>query len=139
MEQTIFEKIINRTIPAYIVYEDDQTIAILDNNPTKLGHTLVIPKTVSRTFLEMDSRSLGQYFEIVQKIADAIKKSLTADGLNIVINIEPAGGQEVFHIHVHIIPQYIGKHVGLNIGHHETYSSPQEMEEYTERIKAYLV
>lgn len=138
MQPTIFEKIINKEIPASIVYEDDFTIAILDIHPKTLGHTLVIPKTVSRTFLEMDSNSLGQYFETIQKIAQAIKKSINADGLNIVINVEPAGGQEVFHTHVHIIPRYNGKHITLNTSEHESYASPEEMNAYAEKIKSYV-
>lgn len=136
MEQTIFEKIINRTIPAHIVYEDADTIAILDINPTTLGHTLVIPKTVSRTFLEMHPDTLGQYFAVVQKVAQAIKDSLNLDGCNIVLNVEHAGGQEVFHTHTHIIPRHEGKQVPLNAGHHEAYSSPEEMQEYADKIKA---
>ena len=138
MESTIFEKIINRTIPAYIVYEDDDTLAILDINPTQLGHTLVIPKVVSRSLLEMNPESLGQYFKVVQKVAQAVKESLQADGCNVVLNVEEAAGQEVFHTHTHIIPQHLGKHVGLNIGHHEAYSSQEQMKEYTDKIKAYL-
>lgn len=138
MEQTIFEKIINRIVPASIVYEDENTIAILDSNPTQLGHTLVIPKVVSRSLLEMNPASLGQYFAVVQKVARAVKDSLKADGCNVVLNIEEAAGQEVFHTHTHIIPQYLGRHVGLNVGHHEAYSSPQQIEEYASKIKAYL-
>lgn len=138
MESTIFEKIINRKIPAHIVYEDENTIAILDIHPKALGHTLVIPKTVSRTILEMDPQSLGQYFAVVQKVAQAIKESLPADGLNIVINVESAGGQEVFHTHTHIIPRHNGKLITLNTPEHEAYSSPEEAFEYAEKIKAYL-
>jgi histidine triad (HIT) family protein len=138
METTIFEKIINREIPASIVYEDELTIAILDIHPKTLGHTLVIPKQVSRTFLEMDVQSLGQYFATIQKIAQAIKDSISADGLNIVINVESAGGQEVFHTHVHIIPRHNGKHITLNTPEQTAYSSPEEMQKYADTIKAYL-
>lgn len=139
MEPTIFEKIINREIPAHIVYEDEQIIAILDINPKILGHTLVIPKQVSRTFLEMNPESLGQYFTVVQKVAQAITKALEANGSNIVLNIEPAGGQEVFHTHAHIIPRYTNKLVELsNPTEHEAYSSQEEMKEYADKIKAYL-
>ncbi len=138
MEQTIFEKIINRTIPASIVYEDTDTIAILDINPTQLGHTLVIPKHVSRTFLEMNPSSLGQYFAVVQKVAQAVKESLGADGCNVVLNIEHAAGQEVFHTHTHIIPRHENKKIPLNAGHHEAYSSPEQMQEYADKIRAYL-
>lgn len=139
MTQTIFEKIINREIPAQIVYEDEETIAILDINPKVLGHTIVIPKVVSRTLLEMDPDSLGHYFTVVQKVAQAITKSLEADGSNIVANIEPAGGQEVFHTHIHIIPRYTNKPIELsNPADHVVYSSPEEMKEYADKIKAYL-
>ena len=138
MTTTIFEKIINREIPASIVYEDEFVIAILDIKPKSLGHTLVIPKKVSRTILEMNPDMLGQYFTIVQKIAQAIKDSLSADGLNIVLNVEEAGGQEVFHTHTHIIPRYTGTLVTLNTPEHQTYSSPEEMQEYADKIKVCL-
>jgi histidine triad (HIT) family protein len=138
MTTTIFEKIINREIPALIVYEDEFTIAILDIKPKTLGHTIVIPKTISRTILEMNPGMLGQYFTIVQKIAQAIKDSLNTDGLNIVLNVEEAGGQEIFHTHTHIIPRYTGTLVTLNTPEHQTYSSPEEMQEYAHKIKAHL-
>lgn len=137
MQPTIFEKIINREIPAHIVYEDDITIAILDINPKSAGHTLVIPKTVSRTILEMKPDLLGQYFTVVQKVAQAIKDSLQTEGLNIILNIEEAGGQEVFHTHTHIIPRMLGDDIHLNHGAHYAYSSG-EIEEYADKIKAYL-
>lgn len=136
MEPTVFEKIIRREIPATVVYEDEHVIAILDINPKTLGHTLVIPKVASRTFLDMNPQSLGHYFTCVQKIAQAIKESLSADGLNIVINTEPAAGQEVFHTHTHIIPRYSTDDVVLNEPDHEAYSSMEEMEEYAQKIKA---
>ncbi len=138
MEQTIFEKIINREIPAHIVYEDEDTIAILDIAPKSLGHTLVIPKTVSRTLLEMDPDSLGQYFTVVQKVAQAVKKGLEADGCNLTINVEEAAWQEVFHTHTHIIPRYLRDGVTLSPGVHVAYSSPDQMSEYADRIKAQL-
>ncbi len=138
MEQTLFEKIINREIPAQIVYEDADTIAILDIHPTTLGHTLVIPKVVSRTLLEMNPDSLGQYFVIVQKVTQAVKDSLHADGFNIVINAESAGNQEIFHTHTHIIPRHTDKQIPLNAGYHEAYSSPEEMQEYAGQLQAHL-
>ncbi len=138
MEQTIFEKIIGREIPAHIVYEDDDTIAILDIAPKSLGHTLVIPKKVSRTLLEMDPGSLGQYFAVVQKVAQAVKVALVADGCNITINVEEAAWQEVFHTHTHIIPRYLGDGITLTPGIHVAYSGPDQMSEYADRIKAQL-
>lgn len=138
MEPTIFEKIIARQIPAQVVYEDDRTIAILDIAPKALGHTLVIPKVVSRTLLEMDPASLGHYFMVVQNVAQAIKTALPADGCNIVINVEPAANQEVFHTHTHIIPRHTQDGISLDPGTHAAYSSPEQMTEYAEKIKAHL-
>ena len=138
MEQTIFEKIIDRHIPAHIVYEDDQVIAILDIAPKALGHTLVIPKAVSRTFLEMDPSGLGHYFDVVQKVARGIKSGLPTDGCNIIINVEPAANQEVFHTHTHVIPRHDKDGISLDPGTHAAYSGQEHMEEYAEKIKAHL-
>ena len=109
MEETIFSKIINREIPADIVYEDDDVLAFLDISPVQKGHTLVIPKKWSRNVLDIDSESWGHVMEAVRKIAPAIKGSMQADGLNIVMNNEPAGNQAVFHSHVHIFPSFKDK------------------------------
>lgn len=137
MSTTIFEKIINREIPSHIVYEDENAIAILDINPRVKGHTLVIPKAVSRTLLEMNPQTLGQYFAVVQKVAQAVKDSLNADGLSIILNTESAGGQEVFHTHTHIIPRFTNDEVSLNTGPHQAYQD-DELTRYAELIKSHL-
>jgi histidine triad (HIT) family protein len=130
MQPTIFEKIINREIPAYIVYEDEQTIAILDIKPKTRGHTLVIPKIVSRTLLEMTQESIGQYFTVVQKVAQAIVQSLDAKGCVFLLD-----GREVPHTHTHIIPRYTDAQVLLQDDDYEAYSSEEEMREYAEKIR----
>lgn len=106
MEDSIFTKIINRQIPAQIVYEDDDTIAILDIAPNNPGHTLVIPKSPVRNVLDTDEETWVSVMKVVRKIAPAIKEATGADGLNINSNHEPGGGQVVPHLHVHIIPRY---------------------------------
>ena len=109
MEETIFSKIINREIPADIVYEDNDVLAFLDINPVSRGHTLVVPKKWSRNVLDIDSESWGKVMEVVRIIAPAIKKSMGADGLNIIMNVESAGNQAVFHSHIHIFPSFDNK------------------------------
>jgi histidine triad (HIT) family protein len=133
MQSTIFEKIIKREIPAHIVYEDDETIAILDINPKTLGHTIVIPKTVSQNLLEMNPASLGEYFKVVQKVAKAIKESLNTKGCLFLLD-----GREVAHTHTHIIPRYTDDQVLLQDADHVAYSSPEEMKEYGDKIRVYL-
>ncbi len=109
MEETIFSKIIKREIPADIVYEDNDVLAFLDIKPVSKGHTLVIPKKWSRNILDIDSETWGKVMEVTRKLAPAIKEATKADGLNIIMNIEPAGNQAVFHSHIHIFPSHDGK------------------------------
>jgi histidine triad (HIT) family protein len=106
MEETIFQKIINKEIPAEIVYEDESILAFLDINPINPGATLVIPKKQSRNVLNIDKESWGNVTEVVRMIAPAVKAAANADGINIMVNNEEAAGQMVFHTHVHIIPRY---------------------------------
>lgn len=106
MEDTIFSKIINKEVPAEIVYEDDEVIAFLDITPINPGATLVVPKKQSRNILDIESDDWAKLMEVVRKIAPSVKEISGADGLNIVMNNEPSAGQMVFHSHVHIIPRF---------------------------------
>jgi histidine triad (HIT) family protein len=106
MEETIFSKIIRHELPADIVYEDDSVIAFLDIKPINPGGTLVVPKKWSRNILDIDPESWGKVMEVVRKLAPAVKDAMSASGVNIVMNNEPAGNQVIFHSHVHIIPRH---------------------------------
>jgi histidine triad (HIT) family protein len=106
--ENIFLKIINREIPAYIIYEDDLVIAFLDIVPVNKGHTLVVPKKHFVNILDGDSDILAHMMKIVQKIARAQVKELGAEGFNLVVNNGVAGGQEVMHSHFHVVPRYLG-------------------------------
>lgn len=105
-EPTIFEKIINREIPADIVYEDDQVIAFLDISPVHLGHTLVVPKNWSMNILDVEEADRNRVFEVAQKVAVAAKAATKADGVTVHINNGELVGQVVPHFHVHIIPRF---------------------------------
>jgi histidine triad (HIT) family protein len=105
MEDTIFTKIIRREIPAEIVYEDDRTIAFLDIAPVSPGHTLVVPKTAVRNVFETDESTWLAVMSTVRKIAPAVRDAVEAKGVHINSNHEPEAGQDVFHLHVHIIPR----------------------------------
>lgn len=103
---TIFSKILCREIPAEIVYENDDVLAFLDISPNNPGHTLVIPKVPTRNLLTIDARSWGALMEAIRVLAPKIQAAVGADGVNIMMNNEPAAGQIVFHAHVHIIPRF---------------------------------
>jgi histidine triad (HIT) family protein len=107
-EQNIFAKILRGEIPSHKVYEDEHAIAIMDVMPQSEGHTLVIPKAPSRNIVDISAHDLQNLAIVVQRVARAVKKAFEAPGLTIVNYCEPAGGQTVFHTHVHVIPRYEG-------------------------------
>jgi histidine triad (HIT) family protein len=104
----VFAKILRGELPAHKVYEDDKVFAFLDIMPRALGHALVIPKSPSRTILDIAPDDLSHLVKAAQTIARAAMTVFAADGLTIQQFNEPAGGQVVFHLHVHVIPRKIG-------------------------------
>jgi histidine triad (HIT) family protein len=104
----VFAKILRGELPAHKVYEDAKAFAFLDIMPRAPGHTLVIPKSPVRTFLDIEPDDLAHLIKTTQTIARAAVKVFDADGLTIQQFNEPAGGQVVFHLHVHVIPRKMG-------------------------------
>jgi histidine triad (HIT) family protein len=109
--QNIFAKILRGEIPCHKIHEDDHTLAFMDVMPQVDGHCLVVPKAPSRGLLDAQPETLARVMATVQKIAEAAVKAMGADGFQIRQYNEPAGGQTVFHLHVHILPMKEG--VGL--------------------------
>ncbi|NOE17489.1 HIT domain-containing protein [Ruegeria atlantica] len=104
----IFAKILREEIPCMRVYEDDKTLAFMDIMPRVDGHLLVIPKTPCRNVLDATPEQLTAVIKTVQKMARAIKSAFDADGVTIQQFNEAAGGQEVFHLHFHVLPRHEG-------------------------------
>lgn len=104
----IFAKILRGELPCYKVYEDDRSFAFLDIMPRAPGHTLVLPKSPARNLLDVDADDLAHVHKVVQKIARAGMVAFGADGVTIQQFNESAGGQVVFHLHVHVIPRKEG-------------------------------
>ena len=104
---TIFTKIIDGTIPSIRIYEDELCIVILDIEPVAKGHALVIPKQCWSSVVECPEEVFAHIMKIVQKVDKRLREVLAADATNIVINDGPAAGQEVPHLHVHVIPRYV--------------------------------
>jgi len=101
---TVFKKIIERQIPAKIVYEDDQCLAFNDAQPQAPVHILLIPKKeiVSMEYIKAeDEPLLGHMMCVASKIANT--EGLTKDGYRLVINTNANGGQSVYHLHIHIL------------------------------------
>lgn len=106
MEDTIFDKIIRREIPAEIVYEDEHALAFLDIHPVAPGHTLVVPKKRIRNIFDADDETLAQVMHAIRIVAPAVRDAVGAHGVHINSNHEAAAGQIVFHLHFHIIPRH---------------------------------
>lgn len=104
----VFAKILRGEMPAHKLYEDDETFAFMDIMPRGDGHCLVIPKKPSRNIFDVDADSLAAVYRTVRKLAKATLKAFDADGATIQQFNEPAGGQIVFHLHVHVIPRFDG-------------------------------
>ena len=107
MTDCIFCKIINREIPSYPVYEDDEVYAFLDITQTTKGHTLVIPKTHVKDIFDYDDELAGMLFSKIPKISRGLEKAFPdMKGLNLINNNKELAYQSVFHSHIHLIPRY---------------------------------
>ncbi len=107
-DQNIFAKILRGELPAHKVFEDAHTFVMMDIMPRGDGHCLVLPKTKARNILDADEATLKAVYQTVQKVSRAVMSGFGADGITIQQFNEPAGGQVVFHLHVHVIPRFEG-------------------------------
>ena len=103
-----FAKILRGEFPCYKVYEDEHTLAFLDIMPRSAGHTLVVPKAPARNILDIKVEDYLHVARATHKIAAAANKAFDADGITVQQFNETAGGQVVFHLHVHVMPRHIG-------------------------------
>ncbi|MCG8517687.1 histidine triad nucleotide-binding protein [Marinobacter sp. CA1] len=104
MSETIFDKIINREIPADIVYEDDLSLAFRDINPQAPVHLLIIPRRRIATIndiQEADRELLGHLYLVAAKLA--AEMGFAEDGYRVVMNCGESAGQTVFHLHLHLL------------------------------------
>src|SRR6201997_4546166 len=104
----VFAKILRGEFPCHKVYENEHVLAFLDIMPRTPGHTLVIPKAPARNILDIAPDDLAHVMRVSQKIARAGMKAFAADGITLAQFSEPAGGQVVFHLHVHVMPRKDG-------------------------------
>jgi histidine triad (HIT) family protein len=104
----VFCRIVRGEAPAHVLHEDEHTLAFLDIHPLVEGHTMVIPKAHYETLEDLPPELVGQVFETVRKVSAAMRKALGAQATTIGINNGRAAGQVVPHLHIHIVPRYVG-------------------------------
>jgi histidine triad (HIT) family protein len=103
-----FAKILRGEFPSYKVYENDHVLAFLDIMPRCRGHTLVIPKAPARNILDITAEDFAHVARATHKIAGAAMKAFDANGIIVQQFSEPAAGQVVFHLHMHVMPRHNG-------------------------------
>ncbi len=107
--QNIFAKILRGESPCVRIFDDDVALAFMDIMPRTKGHCLVIPKVPARNLLDVPAAALARFMPSVQRLALAAKRGLSADGVSVMQFNDAAGGQEVFHLHFHVMPRWAGK------------------------------
>jgi histidine triad (HIT) family protein len=112
----IFCKIVAGEIPCFKLYEDDLTMAFMDINPGNEGHALVIPKEHWEDVHVIPSGLIGSTAKTVKKIATAVQKTLSPDGINLVQANGKGAAQSVFHFHMHILPRRMDDELKMNWG-----------------------
>ena len=105
----IFCKIVRKQAPASIIYEDESTIVFLDLRPLNVGHTLVIPKAHYVDIFDIPEKELSQMHRVSKLVSFGVKKVTKADGISIIQQNGKAAGQDIFHIHVHVVPRFEGQ------------------------------
>ena len=106
MSGCLFCQIARGERPSHTIFAGDGVVAFLDIFPCTPGHTLVIPRQHYATLAEMPAEEVGKLFQVAAMVAAKVQSALGAAGFNLGINNGKAAGQEVFHVHIHIIPRY---------------------------------
>lgn len=130
----LFCKIIAGELPAQRIYEDDQTIAIMDINPATRGHLLVLPRNHSTDLTTIAPEDLCACARSAQQLAQLTQTKLQADGVNLINSCGRAAWQTVFHFHIHVIPRY--QNDPLRLPWTPAPGEPKEIEEIAELLRS---
>jgi len=106
MDNCLFCRIVNKEIPADIVFENDSVMAFLDIHPTNKGHTLIVSKEHFENLAETEDSVASELMIVARRIAPEIVKAVGAEGFNLITNNGSAAGQVVMHTHLHVIPRF---------------------------------
>lgn len=132
-----FALILQGKLPSTRLYEDEHTLAFLDIQPQSKGHSLVISKwSKARNILDVEDEALAQVMATVKKVANATRKALDPDGIHVAQFNGASAGQTVFHLHVHIVPRWIGGPLGFAAHAQGNFADPAELQALAEEIRA---
>ena len=137
MASCIFCDIVQGKAPASIVYQDNIVTAFMDTQPVNPGHVLIVPNTHATYLSDLDEESGAHLFVTAMRVASALRRSgLRCEGINLFLADGEAAFQEVFHVHLHVIPRYIGDGFGLRFGpHYGQTPARTELDDIAARIR----
>ena len=136
----VFCKIINRELPASIIYEDEICLSFLDIHPITEGHVLIIPKVHQERFTQLEEKTAGHLFSVGHKILKAIEQSeIRSEGANLFLSDGAVAGQEVWHSHLHIAPRYKGDGQRTGFSHSDPDEYPRtRLDDIAKKISKFI-
>lgn len=138
-ERCIFCRIAGGEATAHRVYADDRAVAFLDIHPSALGHTLIIPMVHVARIEDLSEEDASALFRVLHRLTGSIQAAVGAEASTIGINNGPGSGQEIPHVHIHIIPRTASMHGGIIQGIVRSGRRPDEdeLEQIAERIRKF--
>jgi histidine triad (HIT) family protein len=133
----IFCKILSGELEVSMIYQDECCSAFMDIQPINPGHALVIPNRHAARLADLDEADGGQMFRLAQRLAAALYKSeVRCEGVDFFLADGEAAGQEVFHVHLHVFPRYVGDGFSVRFGpHYVNKTERRELNEIADRIR----
>lgn len=139
MTSCIFCEIVAGRADSTKVFEDETCLAFMDIRAINAGHVLVVPKTHAKDLADLSAEIGGRMFQAAQEIANALMKSgVKCEGVNLMLAHKEAAGQEVFHVHLHVIPRYKGDNLKIRFDPFKKKPSRAELDQAAAQIKAGL-
>lgn len=137
----VFCRIVKDSVSAYKVYEDERVLAFLDIHPSAPAHTLLIPKAHLVRLEDLSEGDSLALFKALHKLVSKVQKAAGSEASTIGINNGPDSGQEIPHLHIHIIPRFRNDHGGVvqSLGRKGFHYGDGEMQEIAEKIKTFVV
>lgn len=139
MARTVFEKIISGELEGSFVYQDQTCVAFMDLNPLNSGHVLVVPREPVERLSSLNPKTAMNLFEVAQRILKAIEKSnLQSEGANLFLSDGEVAGQEVPHVHLHIVPRFLEDGIKISFGKSFRRESRAELDRVAAEISINL-
>jgi histidine triad (HIT) family protein len=135
-----FCKLVNRELPISIIYEDEKVISFMDIQPVNPGHLLIIPKTHATYLKELEPGTGGHMFKTAMKLSKALRASgAKCEGVNLFLADGEAAGQDVFHVHLHVIPRFMDDGFGFKFDKsYWTLPAREELNEIANKITPHI-